>query len=300
VAEGQNGFAASNSWPAFVDVTYAQLKNALASHATSSYAAAAVAALPSTDPNPKGGSDWALPEAYAKMLGLSSSTYSCDDTITLNTSYNWSYGQDVINTIEHEVTEGAMGRVGGLGDQNGVWSTMDLFRYSAAGVPDYTDGRDGATTYFSYNGGTTLSGLSFYNEYSGSTKVNSWDTADFAQQDVFGGVALGETIGLSQTDIQIMDVLGWDPSGVGAAGSTIVASGSTTGGSGGSSTFGYSPQHDHFGSVSNGVNTPDIALLSHYMASTFATPGDGQGGAFISEAAQAEFQPTPLTNPHHT
>ena len=216
VNEGKNGDLASNSWPSFVDVTYAQLTGALASHATSIYAEDAVASLPTTDPNPAGGADWALPEAYARMLGLSSSTPTFDDTVTLNTSYSWSYGQDVVNTMEHEISEGGMGRVGGLGDQNSVWSTMDLFRYTSAGVPDYTDGRDGKTTYFSYNGGTTTSvtvGLSFNNEYNSSdVKVNSGDVADFTQQDVFGTGSPGETNSLSLTDMEMMDVLGWDPS----------------------------------------------------------------------------------------
>src|SRR5208283_2478216 len=68
------------------------------------------------------------------MLGLSSSTPSTDDSVTLNTADTGldDFGQDVINGVIHELSEGAMGRVGGLGDQNGVWSTMDLFRYKRA------------------------------------------------------------------------------------------------------------------------------------------------------------------------
>jgi Cadherin-like/CARDB len=206
-AEGLNGDLASNSFY-IVTVTYSQLKNALAAHDSGSvYAQDGVAALPVTDPS--GGAGWSLPEAYAQMLGLTGSNSA--DTVTLNTSYNWSYGQDVINTIEHEITEGGMGRIGGLGDQNNFWSTMDLFRYSAAGVPDYQDGRDQVVTYFSYNGGATLSTLSYNNEYSGSRKTNSGDTADFTQLDVFGTGDPGETNALSQTDQEEMDVLGWTP-----------------------------------------------------------------------------------------
>src|SRR5579863_1113377 len=211
--------AAYNSFPALT-VTYAQLTGALAAHASGAYALAAVASLPATDPNPAGGSDWSLPYAYARMLGLSSIVPTVDDTVTLNSGISWSYGQDVINTVEHEITEGAMGRVGALGDLETVfgpssaWSTMDLFRYSSAGVPDDTDGRDGQTTYFSYDGGIQLSsaaGLSFNNEFnSAGTQVNSGDTADFTEQDVFGENVPGETNILSQTDIEIMDVLGWD------------------------------------------------------------------------------------------
>ncbi len=280
------GFAATNTC-SFVNVSYAQLKSALTAHATSTYAQSAIAALPASDPNPAGGTDWALPEAYARMLGLSSTTPSTDATITLNTYYGWSYGQDVINTLEHEIAEGAMGRIGGLGDQNGVWSTMDLFRYNAAGKPDYTDGRDGLTTYFSYNGGVTTSaaaGLSFSNQYSGSTKVNGNDVADFTQQDVFGLQALGETNVFSQTDLQIMDVLGWNPAGTSAAG-VVVASGSSTTGSTGTSA----------------ASAPDnLALLRNYMASSFVPSGMGQGGPLTNEPPFPSFQPLSLTNPHHT
>src|SRR5258708_4550219 len=126
---GATGNLASNSWASWVTVTYAQLKAALP----------AFDSLPTSDPNGNNTAYWHLPEAYARMLGLSGSTFTPDDTVTLNTGYSWSYGQDVTNTIIHEISEGAMGRVGGLGDQNSVWSTLDLFRFSAPGVRDFTD-----------------------------------------------------------------------------------------------------------------------------------------------------------------
>ncbi|MGA7810791.1 MAG: hypothetical protein WCB02_39950, partial [Bradyrhizobium sp.] len=209
-AEGKNGELASNSF--FVDsVSYATLKSALTSLAsrepTDIYLQQAVADLPSSDPSGGAGFKLALP--YARMLGLTTVSESPDDTVTLNTSYNWSYGQDVTNALTHEISEGGMGRIGGLGDQNSFWSVMDLFRYNSSGVADYSDGRDGLTTYFSYNGGTTLSSLSFNNEYSGSSHVNGGDTADFTQLDVFGTGTPGETNTLSPTDIQLMDALGW-------------------------------------------------------------------------------------------
>jgi hypothetical protein len=209
-ARGTNSFLATNSWPSFVAVSYTALKNALAAHdAANPDAQAAVAALPATDPNPAGGNDWNLPEAYARMLGLSQSAPATDDTIILNTSFNWAYGQDVVATMEHEITEGAMGRVGGLGDQNHVWSTMDLFRFSAVGVRDFTDGRDGKSTFFSVDGSQLL--LQFNNEFSGTTKVNSNDTADYVVSDVFGTGSPGDTRTLSATDLKNMNVLGWTP-----------------------------------------------------------------------------------------
>jgi hypothetical protein len=203
-AQGQNGGLASNSWSTWATVSYAQLTGALTAHHST-----ALADLPANDPNPAGGRDWYLPEAYARMLGLTSYAPAIDDTITLNTSYNWNYGQDVINTIVHEISEGAMGRVGGLGDQNGVWSTMDLFRFNSSGQHDYTDGRDGRTTYFSANNGSTLA-VPFNNEYSGRMLVNYGDTADFASLDVFGYGSPGETNAFSQTDLQVMTALGWN------------------------------------------------------------------------------------------
>ncbi|MBR0934760.1 hypothetical protein [Bradyrhizobium jicamae] len=214
--EGNNGFLANNSFFT-TDVTYAQLKAALAVHANASvYAQDAYSTLPTNDPNTSvNGGDFSLPMGYAQMLGLASSNSTV--TVTLNSYYysgdpNLS-GQDVINSIVHELTEGTMGRVGGLGDQNSFWSTMDLFRFNSSGVRDYTDGRDGVTTYFSYDGGAagTLSGLTYNNEYSGNVQVNNGDTADFTQLDVFGVGDAGETNTLSQTDIEVMEALGWEP-----------------------------------------------------------------------------------------
>ncbi len=81
----------------------------------------------------------------------------------------------------------SVGRIGGLGDvTGGDWRPMDLFRFSASGQHDYQDGRDGVTTYFSYDDGSTTSqsaGLSFNNRYSGSTEVNTNDIADFTEQE---------------------------------------------------------------------------------------------------------------------
>jgi hypothetical protein len=212
--EGQNGELASNGFHV-VGVSYTALVNALNALKSlepgNAFLQQAVAHLPGSDPT--GGAGFALALPYARMLGLTTTTDSPDDTVILNTSYNWSYGQDVINTLMHEISEGGMGRIGGLGDQNHFWSIMDLFRYNASIAPDYTDGRDGQTTYFSYNGGASLSSLAYNNEYSGPTKVNSGDTADFTQLDVFGTGSPGETNTLSATDLQIMEALGWSGQG---------------------------------------------------------------------------------------
>lgn len=212
-ALGLNGVLAKNSFSLLEGISYATLRNALAAHATSADAQAAVASLPATDPS--GGIGWALPVAYARMLGISSYAPATDDTVTLNTSYGWSYGQDVVAAIEHELTEGGMGRIGALGkntDNAGhvLWSTMDLFRYSAPGVRDYTDGVDRQTTYFSVDGNQLL--LPFHNQYTGPSSINhGGDTADYSVLDMFGTGSPGTALTLSSTDITNMNVLGWTP-----------------------------------------------------------------------------------------
>jgi hypothetical protein len=208
--EGANDIALENNSPKGA-YSYAQLKAALLKVAPGDV-------LPAADPS-KGGT-WLVPNAYARMLGLTTATGS-DVTLTLNTYYPWQYGQDVINGITHELTEGGLGRIGYLGTSGtGPWGTMDLFRYNAAGQADYSNGRDGDTTYFSSNGGATLSDqnlpakgaptLSYNNQYNTSgVKVNGGDTADWSQNYVFGSTGDGETLALTQTELQVMQALGW-------------------------------------------------------------------------------------------
>jgi hypothetical protein len=50
--------------------------------------------------------------------------------------------------------------------------------------------------------------------------------------------------------------------------------------------------------LGDGNHTADIALLRNYMASSFATSSDGQGGTLISEAAQGGSQPPLIAQPH--
>ena len=176
--------------------------------------------LPASDPS--GGGNWDVPEAYARMLGLTTATGSPDLTVSLNTYYSWDFGQDVINGLTHEMSEGGMGRIGNLGPKGAGsnWGPMDLFRYNAAGQADYSNGRDGQTTYFSSNGGTTLSDqnmpgkgaptLSYNNQFNASgTQVNTGDTADWTQENVFGSTGGGETLALTQTELDVMQALGW-------------------------------------------------------------------------------------------
>ena len=127
----------------------------------------------------------------------------------------------MINGVIHEISEGGMGRIGGLGGSGaGDWAPMDLFRYNASGNPDYTNGRDGDTTYFSSNGGSTLSDanlpnkgaptLSYHNQYDTLDNFYPGDNDDWSQEAVFGTVGGGETLTLTQTELDVMQALGWN------------------------------------------------------------------------------------------
>ena len=211
---GNNGVALGNSSTGW-NVSYASLRAALLKVAPGDV-------LPTTDPS--GGANWYVPASYARMLGLQTYVGSPDLSVTLNTYYGWDYGQDVINGLTHELTEGGLGRIGGLGGTSGGgggWSTMDLFRYNAQGQADYSNGRDGKATYFSANGGTTLSNanlankgaptLSYNNQYnSNGTLNNTGDTADWVQNSVFGSTGGGETLAMTQTELNVLQALGWN------------------------------------------------------------------------------------------
>src|ERR1700761_7006936 len=92
-----------------VDVSYAQFTAALRSHATTSDDLLAVNGLPATDPS--GGAGFAIPTAEAVALGLAKQSNNIDDTVTLNSNLSFTFGQDAIGAIEHEVTEGVFGRI---------------------------------------------------------------------------------------------------------------------------------------------------------------------------------------------
>lgn len=200
------GFSAYNNFN-LVHVSYAQLKTALLAHdTTSADQIAAADALPAADPSH--GAGFNLPADYADMLGLSSVTGR--DAVVLNSNLDWSWGQDAISAIEHEMSEGAMGRIGGLGVQNKSWSTMDLFRFTASGTRDYTGGRDGLPTYFSTDG--SLIGLQFHNSINQAGVFDGDDVADWDDSvigDTFGDGGPGSPGSISQTDLQVMNALGW-------------------------------------------------------------------------------------------
>jgi hypothetical protein len=210
-----SSFAAQNSFTSTV-VSYASLVGALRSHATTSDDQLAVASLPASDPS--GGKGFELPIAYATMLGLSPQTNQVDLTVTLNSALAWTFGQDAIGALEHEITEGGFGRVGSLGLQGDpAWAPMDLFRFTAGGARDFTGGSDGTPTFFGLDA-RHVSSLEFHNSISSTGVNDGFDLADWDSTvgDAFGPGGPRAAGAVSATDLQVLDVLGWTPkSGIG-------------------------------------------------------------------------------------
>jgi FG-GAP-like repeat len=218
------GFLAENSFFNTKTVDYATLRAALTSHATSADDLAAVAALPATAPtnanDPTGSAEFLIAAGEARVLGLEGAGSTIDDRLVLDSSSKYNFnpnnrgakgGYDAIGAIEHELTEGGLGRVGGLSFQNSSWGPMDLFRFDASGNRDYTGGQDGIDTYFSPDGGDPVLGLPYENAINASGHWNQQDPGDWGTffGDSFGGGSKGQADLLSDTDLRVLDVLGW-------------------------------------------------------------------------------------------
>jgi hypothetical protein len=219
---GQNFFGNS-----VVQVSYGQLKDALTAHATTSDDYAAVASLPATDPS--NGAKFDVAIGMARNLGLAPAGDGShvDDRIVLNSDFAWNYDQDAIGVLQHEISEGIMGRVSGLG-LNGSpdWAPMDLFRYAQVLTPhqdggiryvsydnvhDYTGGADGRPTYFSVDGTSLLT--PFHNSIDTNGNNDGQDLGDWGgtSGDAFGPGGPGGPGYLTSVDLQVLDILGWTP-----------------------------------------------------------------------------------------
>jgi hypothetical protein len=248
VSVGGAAFVALNSASAEVLVNYASYVTALHNVATSNYQLTAVAAIANrTDlgNNP----EVLLPDAYARMLGLSNSgtpitnstikvgdtTYnlspSVDDTVFANLSFvQTALDNQTVNTpngaivglLQHELTEDVMGRVGRLDSQDSVWGPTDLFRVNGAGQAHLTHD-DGTAVFFSPAPGVTgpASGLQLNNVQSNGDYAdwiyapNFNPPSDQNLTDPFGPSDFTDfpngslSSSLSPTDIDVMNVLGW-------------------------------------------------------------------------------------------
>jgi Ca2+-binding RTX toxin-like protein len=203
------GFSAENSF-AQMGVSYASLVSALRTHATTSNDQIAMAGLPATDPS--NGAGFAIPTGMAVTLGLTPQTNDDNLTVTLNSNLNWTFGQDAVGAIEHEMTEGAFGRFSSLGLVGETrWAPLDLFRFTAAGQRDYTGGADGQATYFGLDSFHVLTGYAFHNSISASGANDGYDLGDWDATvgDAFGPGGPGSPGILTTVDKEVLDVLGY-------------------------------------------------------------------------------------------
>jgi autotransporter passenger strand-loop-strand repeat protein/T5SS/PEP-CTERM-associated repeat protein len=203
-------------------VSYSDLRSALLSRTATSDEIAAAAGLPATDP---AGSDaeYFLSYAEAEALGLSSGPGAgvAVGDIGLSSTSPFTYGTtngagantfDAFGIVEHEMTE-VLGRADDLGEDGaGIYTPLDLFRYTSAGVRDLTP----TAGYFSVNGSTLL--------YQFNNPSNGGDAGDWSTKvpddsfDAFASEGVANPV--SPTDLRVMDAIGYTPA---SAGSTIAA-----------------------------------------------------------------------------
>ncbi|MFZ3361276.1 MAG: NF038122 family metalloprotease [Xanthobacteraceae bacterium] len=200
---------------------YSALYNALQADAgKSSYQATADSSLGAT--NPTSGT-FDVNSANAKALGLLGASSTLDGYIGVSSALPFEYNQtassgnyDAIAMVQHELTED-MGRVGSVGAVigNGVYTPLDLFRYTSTDNADPADGtperaltQQGPNTdYFSINGGVT--NLGDYNASNSSADYADWN-ANTMGSDPFGDAFAGVTQPMSGNDAIEVAAIGWD------------------------------------------------------------------------------------------
>ena len=192
--------------------SYASVRAALLGDAgSSSYQALADSTLGSSDPT--NGGNFFVTTAEAKALGQMTGT-GVDGAIGLSNAYSFDYnapttpvaaGQyDAIGELEHEISE-VMGRFGSVGTElgSGVYTPLDLFRYTSSGVRDLTVGP--ASPYFSINNGAT--NLGTYNNPATGGDASDWVRT--LAGDSYGWGYSGRTSVVSATDLVEDSVLGY-------------------------------------------------------------------------------------------
>jgi Ca2+-binding RTX toxin-like protein len=207
-------FSAQNTFDP-TPVSYSAYVAALTSHAVTADDLLAVAGLPASDPS--NGAGFNIAASEARILGLGVQTNSIDDHVTLNSDLSWTFGQDAVGAILHEITEGVFGRTSSLGIGESRWNPLDLFRFTAAGQRDFTGGSDGVSTFFGIDA-SHVSSLQYHSSISAAGVDDGFDLGDWdhIRGDSFGPGGPSSPGSVSATDLQVLDVLGWTPVGAGA------------------------------------------------------------------------------------
>lgn len=209
---------------------FSTITNALLASANSPVQTAADAPLPTTDVT--GGGIFDIGRAEAKALGLiAANAPGNDGWVGFASNSDWSYTPNVkggpnqyyfIGTVEHEITE-VLGRgsaLGGLGDHySDAYGVADLFRYSAPGVRELQPGGPHSTGYFSIDNGVT--NLGNWNNDPNDGDLGDWYSGfgpagggpGPGGNDSFNDYSNSGVIdALTESDLTLMNVLGWNPS----------------------------------------------------------------------------------------
>jgi hypothetical protein len=213
------------------DIHYSQLYNALkATDRTSTVQLAAVASLPTSDPN--SGGLWQVSSLEEEALGLIPADSASQGWVGLGSTTPWSWSEsvasgsfDAVGTLEHEISE-ALGRSddgGTNGSEANVFEPLDLFRYTPADglatdapgapagardEPFVTSYNANAYSYFSYNGTTVTLPYDTPAQVAAGDDVADWNSVP---GDAYDGIASPSVANqVSTTDLEEMNVLGYD------------------------------------------------------------------------------------------
>lgn len=194
----------------FNPYSYAQIASALATDAKSVDDTHASALLPASDPT---GADYWVATAEAKALGLATGT-GTDGYVGFSDKYSFDYDTsdgvstglyDFFGVVAHEITE-VMGRqlmVGASFGGGPAYEPMDLFHFSAPGVRTFVGTQAG---YFSLDNGVTN-----LDNFNTSASGDFGDWASSAGHDSFRAfTSAGMVNAVTDADMRVMDVIGWD------------------------------------------------------------------------------------------
>ncbi len=191
---------------------YAQVLAALTNTATSPDDLASIGAQPTSDPT--NGGLFFVTSAESKALGLyHGGPAAIDGYVGLSSSEPFTYAPsqravsgdyDAVGTLEHEISE-VLGRISSVGDvENGVdiYSPLDLFRYSGAGIHNLAPG----AANFSIDGQQML--LPFNNAQQNNGDSGDWGASVSGDSfDAFTPAGIEAKV--SPTDLRVMDALGY-------------------------------------------------------------------------------------------
>lgn len=197
-------------------ISYAQLKAALESHASTPASESAVASLPAADPTD--GAGFYLTNAEAKALGFTGGDNAAlDGTFLIGAGNTYTFDPndravagafDYLGTAEHEFSE-IMGRVTQLNNDSFGTTAFDLFRYSAPGVTTLNPNATGL--YFSDDGGKTV--VNTFNPPGNGGDIQDWAGSTPPDSfDAFGDT--GEAEPMHAYDQIVMNTLGWTSAAV--------------------------------------------------------------------------------------